>query len=110
MPALTSAAASLRRVFGAAVLEQLHLVELVAADRPALLRAVAARLFTITRRVGEVLLRQLRLVQDLVAVQVDERRLCGRQQEAALLIGAGLDHEHVVRELGELPCRVAARR
>ena len=47
-------------------LEQFNLVELVAADRAALLGPVAPALAPVARRVGERLLRQLRERQDLV--------------------------------------------
>ena len=80
--------------------EHLDLVELVAADHPALLLAVGARLAPVARRVGEHLERQVLLLEDLAAVEVHERRLRRRQQELEALL---LEAEDVLLELRELP-------
>jgi hypothetical protein len=94
-------------ILGGGELEHLHLVELVAADGPALLAAVAAGLAAVAGRVGEHLDRQALSREDLVAVDVDDGRLgCGEQEgvPAAFLLA---DVEDVVVELGELPGGIA---
>ena len=80
-------------------LHQLHLVELVLTDEAAHVLAVGAGLGPETRRVGDVAQRQLRLVEDLVAVQVGQRHLGGGHQIVRIVAG---EPEQVVAELGQL--------
>ena len=77
--------------------DQLDLVELVLADHAARVLAGGARLGAEARRPGGEAQRQRLLVEDLVAHQVGERHLGGRDQPAAV-VGV----EQVLGELRQL--------
>jgi hypothetical protein len=95
-------------LLGRRELEHLDLVELVPADRSALLGAVAPALAPVAGRVRERLDRQRFPREDLVAVHVEDRGLGRRQEEVLPIARALADVEHVVDELRELARRVAA--
>ena len=82
---------------GLAKRHHLDLVKLVHADDAARIAAGAARLLAEARRVGAVANGQLRVVEDLVCVQVGEHDL-GRGNEVEPLGGL----EEVLLELGQL--------
>ena len=97
------------RRLGRRQLHQLDLVELVLADEAAHVLAVGAGLGAEAGREGDVLPRQVGRLQHLVAVQVRERHLRGRDQVEVAVARARL--EEVALELGELArCRAASRR
>ena len=92
-------------VFGRGVLHHFHLVELMPADHAALFRAVRARFLAITRRVGEIFHRELRLVDDLARVHVDERRFRRGQHKMSLftVFAFVADPVNFVQKFRELP-------
>ena len=95
-------------LLGQGVLEHLDLVELVAADHAALVGAVGACLAAEARRVGEQLVRQVALRENLAAVQGGEGRFGRREHEVHAVVRRILDLIDLVGELRELSRGLAA--
>ena len=93
---------------GRGELEHLDLVELVSPHGTALLGPVPPGLPAVARRVRERLDRQPLEIEDLVAIDVKDRRLGGGQQEPLSFVPGGAKVEDVVGELWKLSGRIAA--
>ena len=96
------------RVLRAGELEHLDLVELVAADHAALLGAGGPGLPAEAGGVGEELLGQVCLGEDLVAVHAGQGRLGGGQHVVGAVVGGVLDLIDLIGKLGELAGGLAA--
>ena len=83
-------------------LEHLYLIELVAPDHALLLRPGRARLPAEAGGVGEELLGQVGLGEDLVPIHAGQGGLGGGEHVVDPVVGGVLDLIHLVGELGEL--------